>query len=206
VGGVRATLIWTIVTIAIVVPLIAAAVSPLIEWREPVYIAAGFAGVMAMALLLIQPLLAGGYLPGISVQQARRTHRIGGFLLVVAVLAHVAGLWITSPPDVIDALLFASPTPFSYWGVIAMWGIFATALLAVFRRKFRFQMHSWRRWHGTFAVIVVLGSAVHAVLIEGTMEVISKAVLCALAIIATITVLVDRGVFEKQPKPPRGRN
>ena len=33
--------------------------------------------------------------------------------MAVAVVIHVAGLWITSPPDMIDALLFTSPTPFS---------------------------------------------------------------------------------------------
>ena len=36
-------------------------------------------------------------------------------------------LWITNLPDEIDGLLFASPTPFSAWGVIAMWAVFAAA-------------------------------------------------------------------------------
>jgi hypothetical protein len=48
-------------------------------------------------------------------------------VLVVAVVVHVGGLWITSPPDMIDALLLTSPTPFSAFGVIAMWAIFAVA-------------------------------------------------------------------------------
>ena len=33
--------------------------SPLLAWREPVYIVAGLAGVLAFALLLMQPLLIG---------------------------------------------------------------------------------------------------------------------------------------------------
>ena len=48
-----ATAIWVAVVIAIAVPIGAAAMSPLLEWRDPVYIAAGFAGVLAMALSLI---------------------------------------------------------------------------------------------------------------------------------------------------------
>ncbi len=88
-----------------------------------------------MALLLVQPLLAGGLLPGLRAQLGRRVHGWIGGLLVASVVVHVGGLWITSPPDVIDALLFASPTPFSVWGVIAMWAIFAAALLATLRRR-----------------------------------------------------------------------
>lgn len=45
-------------------------------------------------------------------------------------ILHVVGLWVTSPPDVIDALLFWSPTPFSFCGVVAMWAVFASALMA----------------------------------------------------------------------------
>ncbi|MEK9967378.1 MAG: hypothetical protein VW582_13580 [Rhodospirillaceae bacterium] len=95
------------------VPVAAAAFSPQLAWRDPVYIAAGFAGVIAMSLLLLQPVLAGGYLLGLSTAVRRRFHRVVGVILVTAVVVHVAGLWITSPPDVLDALLFRAPTFFS---------------------------------------------------------------------------------------------
>ena len=117
------------------VPIGAAAASPLLAWRAPIYIAAGFAGIVGLALLLIQPLLIGGYLPGPSPSRARRLHPWFGGLLVAAVVLHVGALWITSPQDVIDVLLFQSPTPFSVWGVIAMLAIFVTALLAALRRR-----------------------------------------------------------------------
>ena len=111
--GKRAIVIWAAVLAALVVPVAVAAVSPLLEWRGPVYIAASFAGVIAMSLLLLQPLLAGGYLPGLPPIRGRRVHAWVGVALVLAVAIHVAGLWLTSPPDVVDALLFRSPTPFS---------------------------------------------------------------------------------------------
>ena len=133
----RAILIWAALAAAIGVPIAVAAASPLLAWRDPLYIAAGFAGVIALALMLVQPLLMGGYLPGLPALRGRRAHRWIGGALVVAVVIHVGGLWITSPPDVIDALLFTSPTPFSAWGVIAMWAIFAVALLAALRRRLR---------------------------------------------------------------------
>jgi predicted ferric reductase len=184
----RFYLIWTAVAAAIAVPIAAAAVSPQLEWRHPIYIAAGFAGIIALGLLLIQPLLIGGYLPGLSARARRSLHRWIGGMLVVAVVIHVAALWMTSSPDVIDALLFASPTPFSAFGVIAMWAIFATALLAALRHRLRWRPLTWRKLHTLLAVIIVVGTVLHAVLIEGTMETISKAVLCALALAATVTV------------------
>ncbi len=192
----RATLIWTGIAAAVLIPVAIAAVSPFLAYRDPVYIGAGFAGILAMALLLLQPLLAAGYLPGLPVLRGRRVHRITGALLVLAIIIHVGGLWITSPPDVIDALTFASPTPFSAWGVIAMGAIFATAILAIFRRHLRLRL--WRRAHSALAVVIVTGSVVHAVLIEGAMGMISKALLCAVVIAATVIVLVNLRVFARR--------
>src|SRR3954453_16641561 len=103
-----ATLIWAALAIAICVPIAAAATSPQLEWRDPVYILAGFAGIVALGLVLVQPLLIGGYLPGLPAYRGRRAHHWIGGALVVALVVHVGGLWITSPPDMIDALTFAS--------------------------------------------------------------------------------------------------
>lgn len=187
----RAVLIWAALATAGAVPIVAAAMSPLLAWRDPVYIAAGFAGVVAMALMLVQPLLAAGHLPGLSNRRGRRVHRVVGGILVGAVVIHVAFLWMTSPPDVIDVLLFASPTPFSVWGVIAMWALFATAGLAALRRRLRLPPRTWRISHTALAVVIIVGSVVHAMLIEGTMEPVSKAALCALALVATLKVVSD---------------
>jgi hypothetical protein len=195
----RFILIWAAVAVAIAVPIAAAAVSPQLEWRHPVYIAAGFAGIIGLGLLLVQPLAIGGYLPGLSAHGRRHVHRWIGGTLVVAVMIHVGGLWITSPPDVIDALLFASPTPFSAWGVIAMWATFASALMAALRRRLHLPPRTWRNGHTFLAVIIVVGTTVHAVLIEGTMETISKVVLCVLALAATMKVVADlRGWSNKR--------
>lgn len=187
----RAILIWGALLTVAGVPVAVAATSPLLAWRDPVYIAAGFAGVVAMVLLLLQPLLTEGYLPGLPKVRGRHVHRWVGGTLVVMVILHVAGLWVTSPPDVIDALLFASPTPFSVWGVIAMWGVFASAILVALRRKLRLRPMQWRLGHTTLGVVIVLGSVVHALLIEGTMGMASKTVLCALVLAATVKVVID---------------
>jgi hypothetical protein len=194
----KVTLIWVALAAAICVPIAAAALSPLLAWRGPVYILVGFAGIIALGLVLVQPLLIGGYLPGMLAYRGRRAHyRIGG-ALVVAVVVHVGGLWITSPPDMIDALLFSSPTPFSPWGVIAMWAIFAVALLAALRRRLGLEPRTWRMAHMFLAVIIVAGSVVHGMLIEGTMETMSKVTLCALVLAATIKVMADLRVWRKR--------
>lgn len=187
----RAVLIWAAVVAALVVPIAAAAASPLIAWRDPVYVAAGLAGVIALGLLLLQPLLAGGYLPGVRMRMGRRVHTWVGVGIVSAVVIHVAALWVTSPPDVIDALLLRSPTPFSAWGMVAMWAVFASALLAALRGRLRLRLVVWRLFHVSLAVLIVVGSVVHALLIDGTMEIVSKAVLCVLVLAALAKVVVD---------------
>lgn len=194
----RAGVIWAALAAAIGVPLALAAASPLLEWRGPVYILACFAGIVGLGLLLVQPLLIAGYLPGLAHRGRRVHHWIGG-ALVVAVVVHVGGLWITSPPDMIDALLFVSPTPFSPFGVIAMWAIFAVALLAMLRR--RLGPRAWRIVHMSIAAIIVVGVVVHATLIEGAMETVSKLALCALVLAAAIKVMAGLLARRKRTAP-----
>lgn len=191
----RNGLVWIAFAVAVFVPIAAAATSPLLAWREPIYIAAGFAGIVALALLLVQPLLIGGYLPGLSPLARRRLHRLVGAGLFLAVVLHVIGLWITSPPDVIDVLLFASPTPFSVWGVVAMWAVIVTFVLALLRKPLAVRPSVWRMVHSALAAIIVVGTVVHALLIEGTMEPVSKAVLCVMVAAATLKVFFDLRVW-----------
>lgn len=197
-GRMRAALLWTAFATAVAAPIVAAALSPLLAWRDPVYIAAGFAGIVAMALLLAQPLLAAGLLPGAPAPRGRRIHRWVGGALVVAVMVHVGGLWLTSPPDVVDALLFASPTPFSDWGVAAMWAIFAAAVLAAMRRRLR--LRTWRIGHTALVSGAVAGSVVHAMLIEGAMETVTKAALCALVLAATAMAVIRLKAWAGRPR------
>ncbi len=43
-----------------------------------------------------------------------------------------------------------------------------------------------------FAMVIVVGSVVHGLLIEGTMETMSKAALCTLVLAAAVKVIADR--------------
>jgi hypothetical protein len=117
----------------------------------------------------------------------RRVHAWAGGVLVAAVVVHVAGLWATSPPDVIDALTFTAPTLFSVFGVVAMWALFAAAAVAWRRRRLR--PATWRRVHRTLVAVAAAGAVAHALLIEGTMGPVSKAVLCALVVAASALAL-----------------
>src|SRR5262249_16171689 len=185
------------------VPIAAAAVSPLLAWRGPVYILAGFAAIIALGLLLVQPMLIGGYLPGLLGYRGRRVHYWIGGALVLPVVIHLRGPLITSPPDMIDALLLVSPTPFSPFGVIAMCAIFAVALLAAFRRRLGLRPRTWRIAHLCLAVVIVVGSVVHGILIEGAMETMTKVALCVLVLAAAIKVMVDLRVWRWRAPPRR---
>jgi len=192
----RNILLWSVPLAVIIVAVVAAALSPQLAWRRPVYIASGFAGIFGMALLLIQPLLADRYFPGVSARRGRQIHRLAGSLLVIAVIGHVIGLWITSPPDMIDALLLRSPTPFSIWGVLAMWAIFGAAFLAIFKGRLNLRHQTWRAVHFTLATGASISSVVHAMQIEGTMETVTKTALCALVLWATAKVGYDLRIWK----------
>lgn len=183
----RGFLIWAVLALAIAVPIVAAAQSPLLQWRDPFYIIAGFSGIFGLALMLVQPLLISGILGAV---RARRVHVWSGVGLLFAVVVHVLGLWITSPPDVVDALLLRSPTPFSVWGVVAMWAVFAAAILAVFRK--RVGLRIWRVGHSLAVAIVITGTVVHAWLVQGAMGTVTKGALCVMVFAAGIWVLRQR--------------
>lgn len=191
--------LWLALLVVAFVPLGIAAQSPLLEWRDAPYVAAGLAGIAALGLMVFQPLLAAGLIPGIALAPGRQLHRWIGGALVALVALHVGGLWITSPPDVIDALLFASPTPFSAWGVIAMWALIGTTLVAVSRPRFRQSLRLWRILHSLLGCVIVIGSVVHTVRIIGTMETVSKVVLCGAVVLALAKALYDLRLWK-----PRG--
>jgi predicted ferric reductase len=165
-----------------ILPVIVAAGSEFLQYRSATYVVAGFAGVIGLSILLLQPLLASGLLPFLPMGVGRRVHRWTGAALLLAIAVHVIGLWITSPPDMIDALTFTAPTAFSAFGVIAMWALVAAALLAGFRRKLRLRPQLWRLAHVTWASVVAIGSVAHAILIEGTMGSASKILICAVVL------------------------
>ena len=186
----RGVLVWAALALAVGVPVAVAATSPWLAGRSAVYVVAGFAGILGLALLLVQPLLAGGYLPGPGPMAARRWHRGLGAALVACVLVHVIGLYITSPQDALDALLLVSPTPFSVYGVIGLWSVIATALLVAFRRRLRLRPATWRIVHNALAAVVVVSTVVHALMIEGTMGAVSKGALCVAVLVVTAGTLI----------------
>ena len=66
-----------------------------------------------------------------------------------------------------------------------MWAVLLAGLLAAFRRRLRLPPKLWQALHICLGLLTVGGSVVHALLIEGTMGPISKALLCGLVLIAT---------------------
>ncbi|WP_121068447.1 ferric reductase-like transmembrane domain-containing protein [Chachezhania antarctica] len=190
-GRGRAVLIWLAVLGLMIVPAALAAASPFLAYRDAPYIAGGFAGILALALLLPKPLMAAGWLPGLEGPRGRRWHRWVGALLVACVVVHVGGLFVASPPDTLDALLLVSPTPFSVYGVTAMWAVLLTALLVALRRRLGLRPVVWNVLHNALALVVVVATVVHAVQIQGAMEIVSKWVLCLAVIAVSVAVLFD---------------
>ncbi|HEY8383443.1 MAG TPA: ferric reductase-like transmembrane domain-containing protein [Microvirga sp.] len=172
-------------------PIALAAFSPYLASRNLPYIVGSFAGITGLSLLFLQPLLPAGYLPGSEGPGGRRWHRWLGAAIVAAVALHVGGLYLASPPDTLDALLLVSPTPFSVYGVTAMWGIAITTVLVIVRRRLGLRYSVWRLIHNGLAAIVVIATVVHALQVEGAMEALSKWMLCVAVLVAAAAALLD---------------
>ena len=188
---VSSALAWGSVAAVMIVPVAIAAFSPYLASRNMPYIVGGFAGIVGLSLLFLQPLLPAGYMAGSEGPAGRRWHRWLGVGIIVVVALHVGGLYLASPPDTIDALLLVSPTPFSVYGVTAMWGVLVTAILVLFRRRFGLRYSVWRLIHNGLAAIVVVATVIHALQIEGAMEPVSKWILCMAVVVTTGVALLD---------------
>ncbi len=185
----RTLSLWAAFAVVMVVPVAFAAASPLLAWRDPIYIVACFAGIIAMALLLVQPLLAVGRMAGLTLLAGRHVHRWIGAALVLLVAVHVGGLALTNASDVLDALTFQSPTLFSPFGVVAMAALVAIALVTAAQRRHWLRPRLWRIVHVGLATVIVVATIAHAMLVEGTMEPLTKGAL-ALAVIGTLLLSV----------------
>ena len=68
------------------------------------------------------------------------------------------------------------------------------------RRRLGLPILVWRRAHTTLAVLTIVGTVVHALLIEGTMEPISKTILAVLALAATLKAILDLRIWTTRPR------
>ena len=189
----RARLIRAVTAVVPVVTFPIAALSSRQSFRSAIYIAGGLAGVACLSLMLLQPLLVSGYLPGLKGASQRLWHRWFGAALIGCVALHVGGLYLTSPPDALDALLLVSPTPFSVYGVVAMWGMVLTGLLVLLRKRFGYG--AWRVIHNLLGAVIVGSTVVHALMIEGTMGGRSKLALCLCLLLVSAVVLIDMRIL-----------
>ncbi len=162
-----------------------AALSPLQQGREAIWIFGALSGVLALCLFPIQPLLA---LPGLRRGLGNWVHPALGGTIIGLSVAHITGLWIYSPEDITDALLLQAPTPFSAWGLSGLAGLIGAALIAVLRRRvrpaIRIALHLVLAGLGAFAAMM------HAWLILGAMSTASKALL-ALAMLLSLGIAIQ---------------
>jgi predicted ferric reductase len=193
--GRRRITAWVVVAVVAAVPVLAAAASPLQGGRELLWITGGMAGVVALSLLFVQPLLMAAAPPLLAARDGVRWHRWGGMVIVAMVALHIGALYAYSPDDITDALLLVAPTPFSLYGVISLWCLVLTAVLAATRRVFKLGYKPWRILHSVLAVAVVGAGAIHAIQIEGAMEEYSKLAICIAALAATTAGALEVNVL-----------
>lgn len=76
-----------------------------------------------------------------------------------------------------------------------MWALFGAALMAAYRWRMNLRFRIWRLAHTSLAAVTIIGSVVHAMLIQGTMEAVSKTVLCIVVVIVAVKALIDLRVW-----------
>lgn len=79
----RALLIRDYCVVAVSMPIPIAVQKPLLQWCQPIYIAGGVAGIIALAVRLGQALLVGGCLPELAARRGRRVHRVLGTIVLL---------------------------------------------------------------------------------------------------------------------------
>lgn len=73
-----------------------------------------------------------------------------------------------------------------------MWAVFLMGLMAALRKRLRMPLRLWQRTHLALAIVTVIGSVMHAYLIEGTMETLTKIIISLSVLAATGKVIADR--------------
>ena len=74
---------------------------------------------------------------------------------------------------------------------MGLWSVVATAILVALRRRSGLRPATWVLIHNALALVVVVTTVVHALQIEGAMELVSKWILCLAALATTVVVLLD---------------
>ena len=70
-----------------------------------------------------------------------------------------------------------------------MWAMVLSAVLVALRRKMQLRPATWAAFHNLLALVVVMGTVIHAVQIEGTMRTVSKWALCLAALTAALAAV-----------------
>ena len=81
-----------------------------------------------------------------------------------------------------------------------MWAVFGAELLALLLKRLRLKWWVWRLGHTSLAAITVVGTIIHVLLIEGTMEPVTKVLLCVLVSAAVLKVLIDLRVWTTETR------
>ena len=193
---IAALVLWAGLVVAMVAPVLIAAGSPYLAYRNLPYIVGGFAGIVCLSLFVIQPLLAAGYLPGVpspgsadgTAGSARRSS--------LCVLLHVGGLYLTSPRTRSMRCCWSRRRRSRSTACWRCGASSATAVLVALRRRSGLRYATWFFIHNALALVVVVATVIHALQIEGAMETLSKWLVCLAALATTLVVLLDLRVVK----------
>lgn len=144
--------------------------------------------VLAVVALAVQPWLVAG--------RHRRTHVRLGAAVLGLVGVHVLALLALSPDDALLAMSPAGPTR-ARMAVLSLVLLVAVGLLGGLRRRLGWSGATWRLLHGGLAALATALGVGHAVLTEGTLDVVAPgagtAVLVVLGLVGLAGIAAARG-------------
>jgi predicted ferric reductase len=168
--------------------------SPLQVGRDGAWVLGALAGVVALGLVAVQVLLPTPWLDDLLGGHQLRWHRLLGLTVVAVVVAHVAGLYASSPDDVRDALVLAAPT-YSRLGVLSAWCVGLSVALALARRRLGLTYSDWQILHSALAVAIVGTAVGHTVMIRGALDGPAELLACGAALVAVTAAVVHHHVL-----------
>jgi hypothetical protein len=175
-------------------PAAAALASPLQVGRDAGWVLGAVAGAVALSLLAVQAALPTPWLDGVLARPWSALHRAVGLAVAAVVLAHMAGLYLSSPDDVRDALLLRAPT-YSRLGVLSAWTVGLSIALALARRRLGLTYSDWQILHSALAVAIVTTAVGHTVMIRGTLDGPAELLACGAALVAVSAAIVYQHVL-----------
>jgi predicted ferric reductase len=154
----------------------------------------GLLATSAMVCVVVLPSRMRSLNRAFGIENVIDLHRFLGIVTAALVLLHLACV-VASDPTNLALLNFPAAPGRAQNATVATLGLVAIVVLAICRRKFELSYELWRTTHIALAVLVLVTSAMHIVLLNQLMTSSSFAMVFTALAVAVVAVFAYRWVW-----------